>query len=588
MRDGNDKPYQVTFVWTRVASCTYMYMQLVASRLIVVGEMAAILRKNKAWLIDLMKPNLLKVVPSLCSENIITVESKKAALQAEEDDDASRRLFSDVENEIERQDEPCSFGIKFLEVLKNSNIGRIKDLQVTIEEFREEQRRASRRSSTSTASSTPGSLDSSSSSVFAEPSYDGENTKRRGSTGSLDRSGRRRKSSERRASTGSDSSLTLNLNTESGPFYSQGSKAVVNEQTYDGSDRGEIETLHCIPRLPSITENPDSPEVSKKFGTVAPNSKLSPQILQSESESLSFDTPSQHTAQHTTSLATPFQDTASLTTPHQDLPKLISPLPVWQLPSSTQPEWPLPSGGQLVCQATPTPLQQTASVATPLQQTANSATPLESPAVTLLSHPEVEVDKTVQCDDNEDQFYHDLQTFVSMVEAVPCQEDAYKIKDIIGEQLTMKIDQKETQCKKLIDAHEIEKSKEDKLNKSKLEERAIQVAELEKKVYSLEKKRKLTESDCQKLREELARKENEIGLLKQTIHENCQEIEELRGGNSVQVMSCRKKRDQWREMKQLVDQLFERREMLAQTKQAILEKYESIKLGRKRPSTSYM
>ena len=185
MRDGNDKPYQVTFVWTQVASCTYM--QLVASRLTVNcrGKMAAILKKNKAWLFDLMRSNLLQIVPSLCTEKIISIETKEAALR--EDGDAqfrANRLFSDIENEIKQQDEPCSFGIKFLEVLKNSNIGRVEDLEKTIEEFREEQRRASRRSS---AASTLGSLDSSSSSIFIKLHGDDERESREQKQGSTER-----------------------------------------------------------------------------------------------------------------------------------------------------------------------------------------------------------------------------------------------------------------------------------------------------------------------------------------------------------------------------------------------------------------
>ena len=86
----------------------------------------------------------------------------------------------------------------------------------------------------------------------------------------------------------------------------------------------------------------------------------------------------------------------------------------------------------------------------------------------------------------------------------------------------------------------------------------------------------------------LAEKEGTMLSLQEKIEHNNEKVKELTDGDdSDPLKSSKKKVDQWRETKRLIDQLFERREWLLQTKQAILRKVETIKTSdMDRPYTS--
>ena len=184
-----------------------------------------------------------------------------------------------------------------------------------------------------------------------------------------------------------------------------------------------------------------------------------------------------------------------------------------------------------------------------------------------------------------------------MVEPVTCQEDAVKAQ-YLKEQVAMKVNMldqlipcgEEEQHMHYVNKTEDEtqkpetdRSKEEMLeklsDKEQLEERMTQVAELEKKVYDLQEMKKSEEKERQKLRKQLSKNKDQIRSLEKTIERNCKEIEKLQGH---QMKSNNDKRDQWRDMKLLLEELFEKQKSLAQTKMAIFRKVESIK----RPATA--
>ena len=251
--------------------------------------MAAVLRKNRAWLQKLINSNLSKVLSSLRSQEIISED--------EESISEASTLLDLIMNKMDSKDDPSGFGLNFVQFLLEADIGYKSYLKKTAEEFKEEQERASRRRSTASL------VESSGVTVISE--------KRRGSTGTIETSSRRsRKSSERRSSTCSESSLASRSrsNSESSEFSPLHNKAisVSTEQSQSSNDR-EAEykgdaLLQLPPQISSISEE-KSPSSIKKFGTETPTLERV-RISQTESQSLNVASLPEKT------LVTPVEDTS--------------------------------------------------------------------------------------------------------------------------------------------------------------------------------------------------------------------------------------------------------------------------------------
>ena len=110
--------------------------------------MAAALRKNRAWLHDLLKNHLAIIFPNLCKEGLLP---KDIVLPGDESCNTKANYVLEViMNEMEKHVDECSFGLTFVTVLRDSITDELmlRMLEETAKEFKEEQSRAFRRSST--------------------------------------------------------------------------------------------------------------------------------------------------------------------------------------------------------------------------------------------------------------------------------------------------------------------------------------------------------------------------------------------------------------------------------------------------------
>ena len=488
--------------------------------------MASVLRKNQAWLRGLIKEKLSIVVTELCRQNVIPLDAREEATCESENDiesemdkaddagvcksenDIANSVWNAIEDEMGKAEDECVFGQKFVQVLIDSGIGNVDDLKKIVKEFKDEEQRASRRSS---VASSVGCLDSSSSSVFMTFTDEREINRRRASTESLDGGGRSRKnSSERKDSTGSNSSLSIKYSPDHSTSISQAQKYAGDTGSRDfEQDR----TLVVPPLLPAIFEHPD------------------------------IDSPDN----------TPFMNPYCT-------PNLTTEL------SSVDPS---PESG------------------------------FPQPAVDSGSNVDLVVDA--------DAFVEELERFVREVEPAMCQEDAERGRyhdkylalkgrcERMSEHYQYQIDQLMVQRQQAVSATqiEVERVKEEvsgKLNdkEQQLDKRKTQVAELEKRIHKVSEEKKMLENDCAELRQRLLEKEEKIKSLERTIEESHSEVQFLRGTDDhrSQLEMSEQSRDQWIEMKKLVDHLFQSRDTLQQAKLAIRKKVEMIKTNYARPNTS--
>lgn len=570
MNDVIGKGYQVTFVLTPVSVVERSRQK----------KMATVLRKNKAWLHELIKRHQLEVVPKLCNSEIISEEAKETALH--ENVDASTRatvLLNVIEENMSDSIEPCTYGLQFIHVLIESGIDKSGNLEKTAKEFGDEQRRASSRKS-STASVT-GCLDtqpcSSYSSVFIVAPNEMGSQKRRGSTESIDSGRKSRKSSSEQQL--SDSSILSWSNSESNDYSPQHSESVSYAQIHKSDERPEEQVVDLNPyplsfSLSPITENPNSPDIAKRRG-----SKESIDSGRKSRRSLS--------ERKVSDLSIPSRSNSESSGHLPQRSKSVSHPPSYKTHEQVFEEYALLSMGSLPIDSPPILVSVgTQTVIEPVDEVC----PGNSDDSVLL---------------NDDQFADELQHCVFAVEPVPCCEDADRAK-YQDEQLVMKneleklrqyCDNQLSLCEAEKEQLESDKQKEiqrvkkeaaEKLSdtEQQLEERKSQVAELERENHLLQVKMIIAEADRKELSKKLAEKDNYIMSLQENIENNCEKVEELTSGDSDQLMSNERRSGEWLEIKRLLDQLSERKDLLMQTKLAILNKVETIKTKKKkRPHT---
>ena len=132
--------------------------------------------------------------------------------------------------------------------------------------------------------------------------------------------------------------------------------------------------------------------------------------------------------------------------------------------------------------------------------------------------------------------------------------------------------------------------------KQKLEERNVQLADKEKEINELKERKEMAEKLCQRLEGQLANARERVRSLKQSIDQKQLEIELSKSDRLLQSNSAntektvvKEKMDQWKNMQQLIDQLYHERD-ITHVKLAIVQKVNSIKTTgmRRRPSTSLL
>lgn len=528
--------------------------------------MATVLRKNEAWLHGLLKDRLPVIVPDLLYQEVISTEDKEAALKEDVDPSTrARDLLDVIEEQMSNHVDPCSFGLKFIEVLISSGIGWLDYLQKTAEEFKKEQNRASRRSS---VDSNVGCLDSSSSSVFIEysRSVERQDDKRRGSTGNIEKIGQRKHSSERRRSAGSESSQhkrasrsysdpgEWSLQQKNLTPHSQSASSHSHSASSDASDNDKAELekgdrdnpmLYHTPLnsvLHSIAENPNSPDVFKKFtaqgGTPA---GLSPSPLLDEPED-SEDSEGPNDSEDS----------------------------VTDLTCNSDAEWTDEQFGVRESSI----LQQFVRIVSAVKETGERGDQkaMEEEYYKMLTYYQQKV-TLLSSQKQQSDFAHqeEVEDLLSAVEL-------HKRRSEEGEQRLKEKDQQLDQVQQQLD------------------ERGTQLAIKEKEVYDLQTDKKDLEEECKRLERRLAEKQKQVRLLAQGIKQRQLEIELFKSDQLLESNLAKQERNnktvikqkmkQWKEMKHLLDQLFEGKD-ITHVKLAIVQKVNSIKTtGMRRPSTS--
>lgn len=518
--------------------------------------MAAVLRKNHAWLHSLLKNHLSQIVPELLQHNILPAEAQQAALlERVSPQHRATYVLDMVEKKMKEHADPCNLGLEFMKVISNSDVGldqsALDNLKLTADEFTEEQSKAaSRRSSDQ--------LDSSSSGVFSSPEKTSE--KCQGITGNaVGTTGRRRLLSEGNEfkSTESNSSEYKHSRSFSEPaMVDEEQLPLQNKFVCNNSERevkgDNLESPALYPAslvesalLPSIAESP-SPDLNacKKFPSVATPTEpsISPLAMQSEAagdqcETACIESDNEDFSARESSIMEKFVHAVQETDGTDD-----------QGVMQAEYDRMLKHYQQKLEQAESAYLRETKKL-----------------------RADVEYHKRV----SEEREQHLL--------------DKDRQLQQVGQELQQRKGQVANNEREIYELQKEKKRIEDEMES----EEKIKLHEINK----LQSEKEEMEKECTRLRNRLHNKEKQLSSLEQSIKQRQLDLELHRNMQLLHLSNTdterndkeviEKKMKQWEEMKKLVDRLFKKGSDVTQTKRDIVQQLNAIKHTgmHRRPST---
>ena len=508
-----------------------------------------VLRKNRAWLHGLIKENLSKVVPQLYEQEIVpqNAEQEELCKKGHDSTAATNSVWDTIEREVGKAEDDSDYMCKFIQVLIDCDIGHVDDLRKVIEKFRDKPQRSRRASGTE-------SLNSSSSSVF---SGEGGNKMLQESTESLNNYQRKRKSTDRKESTDSNASLgsyyASNPVDLSPQHVKPGSRGQEDDTRIGQSSGGAEGEGGVVSSFPDPLQQQNKPSVSLEDDT-----SVADHPAGIDKENLHDPPPAnpQTSVKHLNAIP--------------ENPN--SPDPVKRFTTQVPSEEPVPND------TVPSP--------------GEAAAPVDDQVDLIGQQFSIEENAMMQqfvctaCRASDLRMNEVKKQYEKVVEFYErkLEEDRFA-----HEEKTAKLQSAIEHCKGCLE-EEQQKYEE---TKQKLEERNVQLADKEKEINELKERKEMAEKLCQRLEGQLANARERVRSLKQSIDQKQLEIELSKSDRLLQSNSAntektvvKEKMDQWKNMQQLIDQLYHERD-ITHVKLAIVQKVNSIKTtGMRRPRTS--